>query len=286
MQWDTDPLSRFTSIEGFSSKRDSDLVFGACKESDEWCENGIVQLALGEVADKYIEKLNSAAMKGFLTIVVKKREKEEGKKVDLGKRAKLIVSLVTEIGREQEKVCEVDIFLVDDGKEIKISERFVQDLTNLMLEMYGVSPCFGDYQLKNNEKKPEKISFCGRNKPYEGIMLLQRNLIALGLKDYERSEIMDSIRDTYDCKTAKREKDEAEKECTITDIIKTKNLLKGLIVSIKDKNKYQLYVECPIKYLERLERNTTGDVFDEGMQYKEAVNEIKRKWAASSHSFA
>ena len=217
-----------------------------------------------------------AVGKGFRTIIIKGKEK--GKEVKLDEKIKLVMSFVTETNKEQGKHHEVEILLIDDNKEMKVSERFVQDITNLVLETYGVEPEFGSYQYKRYNVKNGGKELQRRNKQYKGTELLKRNLTALGLEDYEKLEIMDMMRDTYDRETAKKEKNEAEKECTMIDVIKTKELLKGLVISIKDKNKYQLYAECPLKYLERLERNTTKDVFDEGIQYEEAMNKIKERW--------
>ena len=89
--------------------------------------------------------------------------------------------------------------------------------------------------------------------------LLIKNLKLLEIEEKKIGDLITAIEGLCDRKKNKQERYEAEQVCTIQEVIQVRRELGNLVISIKDKNKGQLYVECPKAYQERLKQNTDDE---------------------------
>ena len=78
-QWKTDPINVYGEVEYFSSRDRRDEVFGACREGNEWCCNGIVIVKNEDEAGKVFEEAAEGLTGIMSTIVVLTGEAELGK---------------------------------------------------------------------------------------------------------------------------------------------------------------------------------------------------------------
>ena len=121
---------------------------------------------------------------------------------------------------------------------------------------------------------PEKIK-----KQFIGWTILRENLSKVGFTIDQIERTCMAIVDSCEEKRWAAKRIKTDNCCTLKDILHVKDKLKDFIVSTKDKNKGQLFVECPAKYYDRLCQNTNDKgVFEEVALRSEASKILKNQW--------
>ena len=101
----------------------------------------------------------------------------------------------------------------------------------------------------------------------------------LGVSKEKINSIMNTLHDSSE-RVSRMDKGK-KGVCSIDKIYRIKKGLEQMVVSIKDKNKEQLYVECPKLYEQRLRQNTDDrTIFEEmkGVNKEQMLEVIKGKW--------
>ena len=166
----------------------------------------------------------------------------------------------------------MNVFVIQPGKGTAITEQFYKGMVNLALEE-GVRMKFSTVMLAKGNKKEDRRR--RKDTRYEGVQAVKENLSHAGMEEQVVELLLLRV-DTLLGKIFMQPEKQTYKE---KDIYMVKKELEGLVISTKDKNKEQLYVECPLLYQARLEQNTEDKlVFEEVDEERDVMEEVKREW--------
>ena len=174
---------------------------------------------------------------------------------------------------------EIGIYLATRRKNQAVTRDFYEKLTNYVLEVYETEARFTPSLLTERKLVFKKMRTGGKPMIFTGEELLRRMLRRLEVSDEHGDMLLLALRSVADREKGLREKEATDKVCAVKEVYMVREQLKNMVVMIKDKNKEQLYVECPILFLERLKQNTDDQgIFKKVHKRGLVLGRIKKEW--------
>ena len=283
LQWNKNPLEADLEFDHYHSAFPEDEEFGAEIDSRQ-SYNGLVELsgAHEETVNLLKEVMKSFRSGNKFILVFPTINLEAIKEKIAPASLSLIVKwpATTLLKKGSVNEGELGFYLLSKKKLTSISEWFYKELTNFSLEKFACRPSFSTFFLRTSERTRKRAQRKGiPQEDFVGEDLLIKNLKLLEIEEKKIGDLITAIEGLCDRKKNKQERYEAEQVCTIQEVIQVRRELGNLVISIKDKNKGQLYVECPKAYQERLKQNTDDTkVFEEVKDERTLLLGIKERF--------